>query len=528
MGTIQSGHDRRSLSTCCRHLHLPPAAGELTRRGFLGGLGGAALGSAALAAASEAQAAATRPAAGGTLPAGKILRVKPVLVYQLCKRVEKSSWRNYGGSITQDGVDQEAARIKTELEQLRGEAEFPIEVLPVATAASADEVKPVAASDCDVLLVYALSGLQAWLETLAGSGKPNILFVRYRSGPFYLWYEIAHWRFLRKNVDEFGEPNMDVDDVVVDDYGEVLWRLRALYGLKNAKGTKSIALGGLAPYSEPAGKNGPTHVKEIWGYDVQVVPTAEIEQRLAKARSDQGVMSQVQRLTDEFLAQPNLTLQTDRKFVINTFVALKVFRDILSETGGTNVGVAHCMGSLITLLDTTPCLVLSILNDEGITAFCHTDYSHTPPGVLLRWIAGKPSWVCNSHFPHHGIMTLAHCAAPRRMNGRDFEPTKIMTHFESDYGAATKVEYPVGQAITAIIPNLRCTKWYGFRGKVIGSPAYDICRSQMDVEIDGDWRKLLHDMEGFHTLVVYGDYLREVGYVLKKLKIGWENVSENA
>ena len=37
---------------------------------------------------------------------------------------------------------------------------------------------------------------------------------------------------------------MDVDDIVVDDYGEVLWRLRAMYGMKNAKGTRMLAIGG--------------------------------------------------------------------------------------------------------------------------------------------------------------------------------------------------------------------------------------------------------------------------------------------
>jgi len=154
--------------------------------------------------------------------------------------------------------------------------------------------------------------------------------------------------------------------------------------------------------------------------------------------------------------------------------------------------------------------------------------THTAPGVLLRWISGKPSFVCNSHFPHHGVVTLAHCAAPRRMDGRHFEPTAILTHFESDYGAATKVEYPTGQVTTNIIPNLRCTKWLGFRGRILESPAYDMCRSQMDVQIDGDWRKLLRDMQGFHTVVCYGDYLREVGYALKKVRIEWENVSETA
>jgi L-fucose isomerase-like protein len=199
---------------------------------------------------------------------------------------------------------------------------------------------------------------------------------------------------------------------------------------------------------------------------------------------------------------------------------------MMTEAGATNLGVANCMGSLIGLLDTPPCLVLSLLNDEGATAFCHTDFTHTAPGVLLRWISGKPSFVSNSHFPHHGVVTLAHCAAPRRMNGTDDEPAAIVTHFESDYGAATKVAYTKGQVVTNLVPNLTCTRWWAFRGKIADVPSYEICRSQMDVAIDGDWRRLLRGMEGFHTITCYGDYLREVGYAVRKLGIAWENVSE--
>jgi len=425
-------------------------------------------------------------------------------------------------------VSKEAKRIEDELKKLSSNADFRIEVLPVSLVGSRAEATAVAGTDCDAILVYASGGDQRCLETLAASKKPNVMFLRHKSGPIYLWYEIAHFRFLRKSQDAFREPNMDVDDIVVDDYGEVLWRLRALYGLKNARGTKVIALGGLQAYSAPGQRLGPVHAKQVWGFDIKTVPHAALRQRLQKARANENVMKDVQRQTNEFLGQPNVTLGTDRKFVVNSFLAARVFKEIMSEAGATNLGVAHCMGSLIPLLDTPPCLVLSLLNDEGLTAFCHTDFTHTPPGVLLRWISGKPSFVSNSHFPHGGVITLAHCASPRRMNGRDYEPTRILTHFESDYGAATKVEYRKGQIITNIIPNLTCTKWIGFRGKIIDSPSYDICRSQIDVAIDGDWRKLLRDMQGFHTITCYGDYLREVAYALKKLRIEWENVSENA
>lgn len=500
----------------------------MSRRNFLGGLAAvSAVTGLKLVATAQAGAISKKSASSGTsLPLGKALRIKPVLTYTIDRRQEKTSWRGYGGIQTQALAKEEVGIIRTELKKLMSRAEFPIEFLPVSLVDNDQKADAVASEDFDVLLLYAAGGNQVY--KLASTQKPVIMFVRHKSGYHYLWYEIAHWRFLRRNGDTIQETNMDVDDIVVDDYSEILWRLRALYGLKNAKGTKMLAIGGLAAYSGPGQELGPKHAQEVWNYDFKIVSEQEFAKLLAKARDDENVMKQAQRQTDELLAQPNVTLRTDRRFVVNSFLALNVCKQLMKESGATNFGFANCMGrSVIEMLDTPPCLVLSLANDEGYTAYCHTDLTHTLPGVLLRWIAGKPTFVCNSHFPHNGTFTVAHCAAPRKMNGRDYEPATIMTHFESDYGAATKVRYTKGQAITVIIPNLRCSKWQGFRGKVLDSPSNPACRSQIDIEIQGDFRKLLHEMQGFHVQICYGDYLREVGYALKKIgTVEWQNFSE--
>jgi hypothetical protein len=495
----------------------------------MGCIGGAvALSGLAWLAATQAR-ASTVPVPGQPLPDGKPLRVKPVLTFHLDQPRERTSWRSYGGLRTRADVDRELLRIADELTRLRASAEFPIELLPLSTVNNDAEAKAAVGADCDTFLVFGASGAQQWIESLAATKKPNILFVRHKSGPVYLWYEIAHWRLLRKSEDAKTEPNLDFDDVVVDDYGDVLWRLRSLYGLKNARGTTMLAIGGLNAYSKPGQERGPSHAKEVWGYTLQNVGYDELKERLRLARADDRVVKESQRQADELLAQPNVALATDRKFVVNTYLTLKVIKDLMVERGASNVGVGDCMGGLIPIFDTPPCLALSVLNDEGFTAFCHTDLTHTMPGVLLRWISGKPSFVCNSHFPHHGQLTLAHCAAPRKMNGRDFEPTTLMTHYESDYGAATKVHYPKGQVVTCIIPNLHCTKWLAFRARIVDSPSFDMCRSQMDIEIDGDWRTLTKEMEGFHTIVCYGDYLREAGYAVKKTgAVEWRNYSDKA
>ncbi len=324
-------------------------------------------------------------------------------------------------------------------------AEFPLEMRPLVRVRNESEAQQVAATDADGIVLYAASGGTNIVNAVAASKAPMIMFIRHKSGPFYLWYEIAHWRFLRQNGDTFAVSNYDTQDIVVDDYTELLWRLRALYGLANARGTKVLAIGGLIAYSEPAQANGPIHAKEVWGYRIESITEAQFAERLAKARNDAKVMESATRRADELLATPNVTLQTDRKFVVNSCLALAVCEQLLAETGASNFGFAQCMGRpVIGMLDTPPCLVLSLANDAGYTAYCHTDLSHTFPGVLMRWIAGRPTFVCNSHFPHDGLFTVAHCAAPRKMNGRDYEPAVLMTHYESDYGAACRVEYPQG------------------------------------------------------------------------------------
>jgi L-fucose isomerase-like protein len=352
-----------------------------------------------------------------------------------------------------------------------------------------------------------------------------IMFLRHRSGPFYLGLEIANWRFLRQSGDVAAVPGFDTDDLVVDSQAELLWRLRALYGVKNAKGTKMLTIGGLAAYSSLAQENGPRVAKEMWGYEFVNVTDEEFAARLKAARESNEVVRKVEAQTAVLLKLPNVRLETDRKSVFNSYLAMHVCRQLLQETGASNFGFAHCMGrGQIAMLGTPPCFVLSLANDEGYTAYCHTDLSHTMPGVLLRWIASRPTFVCNSHHPHEGVFLVAHCQAPRRMNGQDYEPATIMTHYESDYGAACKTQYTQDQVVTVVVPNLACNKWQGFRGKVVGSPSYPACRSQMEILVDGDWRRLQREMEGFHTQVVYGDYLREAGYALKKVgpQIAWQ------
>jgi len=368
--------------------------------------------------------------------------------------------------------------------------------------------------------MYASSGGLDALEKLTSPDKWTIMFVRHRSGPVYLWYEIAHNRYLRKTVDDYGQPNMDCQDVVVDDYGDILWRLRALYGLKNTLGKRIVALGNPSGWGV-GGQKAPELAQKRFKLDYVNASYDDLGVRIKKARANDSLVKYCAQQADNYLKQDRVEMATSKEFLANAFVLTEVIKDLLDEAQTDAFTINSCMGTVMPISETTACMPLSFLNDEGYQAYCESDFVVIPSGILLHHISNKPVFLNDPTYPHHGVVTLAHCTAPRKMDGQNFEPVKVLTHFESDYGAAPKVEMKIGQKLTVIDPDFNFEKWLGFEGEVEGNPFLDICRSQIDVAIKGDCDKLVDETKGFHWMACYGDYLKESQYALKKVGIDW-------
>ncbi len=348
--------------------------------------------------------------------------------------------------------------------------------------------------------------------------------MRRRSGPLYYWYEALSTRYLRKRGEPVGgERRLSVEDVVVDDTGELLWRLRALYAVKNFLGARIVALGGpLGKYAPDA----PQVARERFRLDIVDLPYERVRPLIRSTLADRDKVAKAERWTSRYLALPGTVLETQSRFLVNAFVLYGVFRDLLRDYDASALTIAGCMGTILPMAETTACLTLSLLNDEGWMAFCESDFVIIPACMLLRHIAGRPVFLHNSTFPHSGLVTCAHCTAPRRMNGMRYEPARILTHYESEYGAAPKVEMPLGQRVTFVNPEYATCRWVGMCGVVESNPFYEICRSQQDVRILGDWRRLLDEVRDSHWVMAYGSYLKELGYAAPRIGVRWEAISE--
>ncbi len=375
----------------------------------------------------------------------------------------------------------------------------------------------------DLFLVYAAGAGMDIFDSLNKMGKDMLLFCRHKSGPVYLWYEIISPRFLRQHTDKLAISGINENDVVIDDQEEILWRLRALCGLKNTLNTRIIAIGGPGAWAQPEDVV-PNIARDKFKLDIQTVTYDELGKLITEARADNAAVSRAKSRADEYLNDKSIKLETKRQFVENCFVLEDVLTRIMEKFDCTAITINSCMGTIMPLSETSACLTLSLLNDAGYQAFCESDFVVVPAGILLGNISGKPVFLNDPTYPHDGMITLAHCTAPRRMDGKKLEPARLLTHFESDYGAAPKVEMLLGQTVTNIMPDFAFKRNVGLTGKIIDNPFLDICRSQIDVSFTCDSKQVAEQMPGFHWITVYGNYMKESGYALKKIGIDFENL----
>lgn len=504
---------------CCSAL-APDCAGcgipSLSRRSFVSGAGrfGAL---ASVVASASAKETPRQP------PPPVPLRVQPVFVNAPRTAKPLTSWRFSAEIYDETEARQECARVTRELDELKRKASFPLEFLPLARVQTKEQAATLDRGKFDSLLLFAASRNADVLEALAKPDKWNLVFTRRRSGRIYYMYIGLHGHYLRKRRDPISETAVGIDDVVVDDMDEILWRLRALAGLKNTFGKRVVCVGPPGGWGEE-GREAPKRATGRWKLDIREITYPELERRIEAALRDDALVKRSRQDAAAYLSRKNVKLETSREAVERSFLLAEIFRQYMHEAGTDAFTISSCMGAVMRSTNSTACLALSVLNDEGYVALCEGDFQAVPTGMLLHAISRKPVFFANPSFPFKGEMLFSHCTAPSKWDGNQFEPVRLLTHYESDFGAATKVDVRKGTKLTAIDPDFEGKRLLGTQCEVTATPFYPVCRTQLEVAFRGDTGKLAQDIRGWHWLLCHGDYLRETAYAARKAGLEWAEV----
>lgn len=456
-------------------------------------------------------------------PARAALRVQPVFVNAPRTPIPVESWRSTGEIYDEKEAIQECARVSRELEDLKAKADFPIEFLPLARVRSKEEAEKLPRDKFDGLILFAASRNPDVIQALTKPDKWNLMFVRHRSGRIYYMFIGVHGHYFRKGRDPISETAMDLEDVVVDDMGDLLWRLRALAGLKNTLNRRIVCVGEPRGWGAD-GQQGPGLARSRWKLDIQAVTYQDLERRVKSAMQNAALLKRCRADAAAYLGRKDVKLETTKEFVEKCFVLTEIFRDYMEEAKTDAFTISSCMHTVMQVAGTTACIPLSLLNDQGYLALCEGDFQSAPGGILLHDISRKPVFFANPSFPYKGEIMFTHCTAPSKMDGKHADPVRVVTHYESDFGAAPKVEFRKGMKLTALDPDFSAKRFLGLRGQVIGAPFYPTCRSQVEIAFEGDTEKLQHNIRGWHWMLAEGDYLKEVAYASKKAGMEWVGI----
>ena len=512
---------------CCPQCVEPTQAGlDFSRRTFLA-MGGIMLGGLTLSGLQTGLLAADADNPILLPNPRKPLIVKPILVHDLPVRKEATSWRHWGGIETQEQAEKEVGRISTELAALKAKADYPIEFLDVAAVTDINQMKehPDIAK-CDTILLY---GAGYNCNGIRDFGKDVIVFLRWRSDPVYLQWECISTHHLRQFTDNVTLPGICHADVVSDKMEELDWRFRALCGLKNTMASKIVTVGGTRAWGAMNREEVQVileRVKKTWKFELHNVDYDELSKLIVAAKDDDKVMARAKLRAETHLKIPGTKLETAMDFLVYGFVLDEIFRLLMKKVDANSITIHECMSTVMPILKSTACYSFSTLIDDGYTALCESDFVSMPSGMLLHNITGKPVFMCNQTYPSENLITVAHCTAPRKMDGKNYDPVRIVTHFESDYGAAPWVQAPLGTTVTTITAAQNGDRWTGFKGKIVAVPFRPICRTQFEIQFECPTSLLAERIPGQHCMTCYGDYRKEIDYALRRVGIRWENLDE--
>jgi len=236
-------------------------------------------------------------------------------------------------------------------------------------------------------------------------------------------------------------------------------------------------------------------------------------QKVVEAYEKVGETEEVKEIAEGYRKDAQKTIEPTQEDIIKAARMYGACKALLAEYEATAITM-DCLGLVGSrLIDTTPCMGFSRLNDEGVPAACEADFDAILTMLLLKHAFAKPSFM-NDPVPEtvKNCLVAAHCTSPTRLDGygTPSEPFILRSHSESNIGVSMQVLWRVDQEIT-LAKFQGPTKMLVGPGTVIGNvdtPPAGGCRTSVEVKMrsGGDVR----DVKGFHQLLLYGDYAREL------------------
>lgn len=153
---------------------------------------------------------------------------------------------------------------------------------------------------------------------------------------------------------------------------------------------------------------------------------------------------------------------------------------------------------IVKACNTTSCLALAKLNDEGVVAGCEGDMQTLMTMLLAKRLCNEPAFMANPSILTDKTSMFAHCTVPLSMCYK----TTMRTHFESGIGVAVQGNLPLTDYTIMKWGGRRLDKMFVTEAKAIKNEySNHFCRTQITFDINLKPYLLNHSIGNHHVII---------------------------
>lgn len=213
-------------------------------------------------------------------------------------------------------------------------------------------------------------------------------------------------------------------------------------------------------------------------------------------------------------------LKYDRTDGMDLTGPVKVYhllRDLIDENDA-DVFTINCLWSVChTAINATSCYALGRLNEEGTISACEGDTTSLLDMMITAYAADGPAFMCNPYlFPEDNKLFVSHCTSARNhCYGCDgcgaMDEINAYDYFEiPGMPSGLQILKEEGPVTLTCISHDQMDKMVVVRANIVRNTAFPTCRTQVEMDVQGDIKDIDLAMDGRHWMMVYGDQSEKI------------------
>ncbi|MBQ3710201.1 MAG: fucose isomerase [Bacteroidales bacterium] len=161
---------------------------------------------------------------------------------------------------------------------------------------------------------------------------------------------------------------------------------------------------------------------------------------------------------------------------------------------------------IVKTCNTTSCMALALLNDEGIVAGCEGDMQTLMSMLLVKKLCGEEAFMANPSQLTETTTMLAHCTIPLQL----CDDITLRSHFESGLGVAIQGMLPLTDYTIFKWGGPRLDRYFVTEAQAVEMPySNHFCRTQITLNVDLKPYLLQHSI-GNHHVIIKGRHAEEI------------------